>query len=598
MLKENTQFWMGQICVMALTGVFNLLSSIVSVIFLRARVVMILCIGFTITFMRVYSSATNPWERIEKEAKTSWRKSNLSRIASRSFAIIYILLLGLEFASIAVLTTQQKLIKSNPSSANITWIRNWGGNYRDYAYDTVFDDGALYVTGDSYSYQSGPVNLFILKYSRDGVLAWTVIYSPTSPILASGTSQDHASRGRVEVSNTITLDSIYTMGRGIASDGNSLYVCGICTKENSSYSLLLKLDKDGNIIWVKQWNPEHDTKSTGVALDVSGNIYVTGYVAVSASMNHGYLLKYNGEGALLFSRVFDSDYTETSWGISVSNAVYLCGEAGYNNSATNIPGLFKHNMFLTKIDFEGNLIWSKKYSSGYNNVANSVDAKQEISVAGYTKFDNGTSKIVLLRYSPEGDLRYSKIFGESNAEDVAWGIVVAGQFTYVVGHTCPYFHHPADASICKLGPDGDVLWWDYNWGEIRDRALSVTVSDDEVYVVGETFQSGVDSQVFVTKYESPNFILSPNIILSLKLAPLIIGCLFLILNIYVIIRILRRLHERQVPAVNDDEKAGGSSSPLNSTLDCHNSIDSFRLVLSYVGNSYSHFHPVFASICA
>jgi hypothetical protein len=549
MLQEITRFLMGQICAKAPIGAYSLLSPIGSGIIFQVSVVMILCTGFT---LRACGSAANPWERIEKEAKEIRKESNFPRITTRTVAILYIILLVSEFASIAILTTQQKLIQSNPSSASINWTRNWGGQYRDYAYDVTFNDGALYVTGDSYSYQGGPVNLFILKYSREGVLAWTVTYSPTSPILASETSPDHANGKRVEVSNTIPLDNTYTMGRGVASDGNYLYICGIYTKANSSSSLLLKLDKDGQIIWEKQWNPEHDAKSTGVALDESGNIYVTGYVGSSASMNHEYILKYNGRGDLLFSKVFDSEYTETSWGISVSDAVYICGEAGYNNSATDIPGLVKHNMLLTKIDFEGNRIWSKNYSSGYNNVANSVDAGQEISVAGYTKFDNGTSKIVLLRYGSECDLRYSKIFGESNAEDVAWGIVVAGQYTYVVGHTCPYFHHPADACICKLGPDGDVLWWDYNWGEIRDRALSVTVSGDEVYVVGETYQSGVDSQVFVTKYDSPNFVLSPNVILSLKFAPLIIGCLFLFLNIYAIIRILRRPNEKQVPAETDD----------------------------------------------
>jgi hypothetical protein len=536
MSEEITRFCVKQVGVRSPVVGVNWLSS-------RARIlsqislVVTLCLGFTSISRHVH-------EKRMQIGDNTIKKHHFPNNAIRIVAIVYIILLVLEFASIGVLATQQELIQSDPVSASITWTRNWGGKYRDYAYDAAFNDGALFVTGDSYSYETGPVNLFIQRYNRDGLLAWSITYSPLIPIQTSGRFPDHARRDWMEVSNTINLDDVYTMGRGVAVGGNSLYVSGIYTRENTSCSLLLKFDKDGHIIWERQWQPEHDAKSTGVALDGYGNVFVTGYVEVSASIHHGYLLKYNEWGDLLRSRIFDSEYTETSWGISVSDAVYLCGEAGFNSSDIDIQGITRHNMFLKKIDLEGNIIWSEKFSSGYNNVANSVDAGCEISVAGYTKFDNGTTKIVLLRYGSDGELRFSKIFGESNAEDVAWGIVVAGEFTYVVGHTCPYFHHPADACVCKLGPEGNVLWWDYNWGEIRDRALSVAVSGDEVYVVGETFQSGMDSQVFVTKYDSPNFVLSPFVISSLKLAPLVIGCLLVLVSIFVVIDVVRRRLQR------------------------------------------------------
>ena len=278
------------------------------------------------------------------------------------------------------------------------------------------------------------------------------------------------------------------MGRGIASDGASVYVCGIYIAENSAYSLLLK---------------------------------------------------YDGRGELLFSMMVDSGGTETAWGISVSDAVYLCGEVGHNTSSAENPGLQATSMLLTRISLDGDVIWSKEYSVAFDDVANSVDAEREISVAGYAGFRNGTAKMVLLRYSPEGDLRYSKVFGEAAIEDIAWGIATAGQYTYVVGHTRSTPTHLADASVCKLGPDGDVLWRDFNRGDMLDRARAVTVSGDEVYVVGETYHIGVDMQVLVKKFVSPNFALSPTVSLSLRLSPLAIGCILLAVEVYVVIRTRR-----------------------------------------------------------
>ena len=92
--------------------------------------------------------------------------------------ILYLILLVSECTSIAILTTQQRLIQSNPSSNHIAWTKSWGGIYRDYSYDAAFVDGALFVTGASFSYGLGPVNLILLKFTRDGDLAWNETYSP------------------------------------------------------------------------------------------------------------------------------------------------------------------------------------------------------------------------------------------------------------------------------------------------------------------------------------------------------------------------------------------------------------------------------------
>lgn len=453
--------------------------------------------------------------------------------------ILYLILLASELTSIAILTTQQRLIQSNPNVNHLVWTKSWGGNYRDYSYDAVFVGGALFVTGASFSYGPGPVNLILLKYSRDGELTWNETYSPRGYVVWRGIASTRSIRSEELAWSDTSSNGIYTMGRGVASDGASIYVCGIYTAENSAYSLLLKYDLDGRLLWEKEWRPTHDAKSTGLALDTAGNIYVTGYVAVSALMNREFLLKYNGEGDLLFSILVDSENTETAWGISVSDGVYLCGEVGHNTSGSENPSLPAVSMLLIKISLDGNVIWSKESSIGVDNVANSVDAAQEISVAGYTIFRNGTAKTVLLRYSPNGDLKHSKAFGESPLEDMAWGIATAGQYTYIAGHTRPTPAHLADASVCKLGPDDDVIWWDFNWGEILDRARAVTVSGDDVYVVGETYQNGVDMQVLVKKYVSPNVALSPEVSQSLRLSPLAIGCLLLVVMIYAIIRIRR-----------------------------------------------------------
>lgn len=422
----------------------------------------------------------------------------------QKISTLYRVLLAFEFILIVVLFTQRGLILSDASSYRVAWTTTWGGPFRDYSYDAVFSGDALFVTGASFSYGPSPINLILLKYSEDGELIWNQTY----------------------------WNGGYTMGRGLASYGSSIYISGIHMVENASYSLLLKYDLDGQLIWSKEWRPGPNAKSSGVAIDDRGNIYVTGYVILSSLENREFLLKYSEDGNLLFSKVIDSNGTETAWGLSVSDAVYICGEVTYNTTIMETTGVSTAKMLLRKVSLDCELIWSRELSIGLDNVANSVDSVNEIVVAGYTLYNNGTAKSVLLRYSENGDLKSTQILGGSPIEDMAWGVAKTGLYTYLVGHSRPSLTDLGDASVYKLDPDGKVLWESYFRDYSIDRARAVTIHGDDVYVVGENYWRTLDMQVLVMKYVSPNIVLTPEESQVLKLSPIGIGILLIIVTIY------------------------------------------------------------------
>jgi len=123
-----------------------------------------------------------------------------------------------------------------------------------------------------------------------------------------------------------------------------------------SYSLLLKYNFDGQLIWSREWRPSIDAKSSSVALDAAGNIYVTGYMTLSALENREFLLKYGKDGNLFYSKVIDANGTETTWGLSISDAVYLCGEVTHNTTIMEKTGVATANLLLRKIGLDGETI--------------------------------------------------------------------------------------------------------------------------------------------------------------------------------------------------------------------------------------------------
>ena len=429
----------------------------------------------------------------------------------RRVGALYLILLACEFALIGAIFTQRTLILNDPSEYRVAWTDTWGGQFMDYSYDAVFSGDALFVTGASYSYGPGPINLLLMKYSGDGELIWNQTY----------------------------WEGGYAMGRGLATDGASVYVSGIHIAEDAAYSLLQKYDQSGGLIWSREWRPGPDAKASGIALDPAGNIYVTGYVIESDTGNRGFLLKYSEGGDLLFSRVFGVNGTETDWGLSVGDAVYVCGEVTHNTTILEETGVPTASMLLRKVSLDGVVMWSRETSIGLDNVANSVDSAGEVVVAGYVSYTNGTSRDVLLRYSGDGDLKSTKMLGVSALGDMAWGVTQAGAYSYVVGHARPDFTDLSDLSVYKLGPDGGVLWENYYSDYSIDGARAVTVHGDDVYVVGETYWRTLDMQVLVVKLVSPNVALPPEVSHALTLSPIAVGTLLLGVALYRMARFRR-----------------------------------------------------------
>jgi hypothetical protein len=433
-------------------------------------------------------------------------------LGMRVIEAIYLLLLACLLASAATLHTDRRLILADPTTIGLDWKATWGGESRDYSYDAAFAGGALYVTGATYGDGIAPVSLLLLRYEENGTIAWSTTY----------------------------WEGGYTMGRGIAMDGVNLYVAGIHIAGNTSYALLLKYDLDGSVVWEREWKPGPGAKASGIALDAEGNVYVTGYVQETSTENRIFLLKYGASGDLAYSRVYPANGSETAWGLTVGDAVYICGEATRDPATAEETGIPAASALLMRVDLDSDLVWRREARAGLDNVANSVTVGNGVTVAGYASYPNGTSKTLILHYRGDGTLTSTSTIGEAVIEEMAWGVAGSGDYTYVVGHARPIFSDLADASIIKLDANGSILlehrYVDYS----TDRARAVVVEGDDVYVVGETYWRDLDMQVLVIKYTSPNAALSPDVSQVLRLAPVGIGVLLFLLLLVETTDALRR----------------------------------------------------------
>ncbi len=424
----------------------------------------------------------------------------------------YAAILLCQIALVYLLASQRGLILADPAAHRLGWTRTWGSDLRDYAYDATVADGALYVTGATFKEGETPEKLLLLRYDANGTLTWNSTYGVGG----------------------------FSMGRGIVTDGDYLYVAGIRITDAGARSLLIKYDLEGDVVWVREWNPGFDAKASGIAIDAFGNLYVTGYVVKSELVNNAFLLRYDSTGVLKKSSIFPTNGTETAWGLSLGDGVYICGESTLNATALGRTGVANASTILMKVSFDGDLLWRQLYREGADNVANSVIVEREIVVAGYTSYTNGTAKTLLLRYSRDGELLRSTLIGTAFIEDMAWGIEAGGDYTYIVGHTRPLFTDLSDATTLKLGPDGTYLWDETYSDYSIDRARGIAVNGNDIYIVGETYWRTKDMQVLVVKYMSANKALTPAVSRMIQLSPIALGVLLMLVTLLTISGARRR----------------------------------------------------------
>ncbi|MCU0414647.1 MAG: SBBP repeat-containing protein [Ignavibacteriaceae bacterium] len=166
-------------------------------------------------------------------------------------------------------------IKLNPAG-DTAWVRKYDSpeQAHDYLKALVIDNqDNIYVTGDIYK-TGGNHNIVTIKYNVYGDTVWTRRYNGT------GNGDD------------VVTDMV------IDTDGN-IYLAGTSfVSGNGIDCLTMKYNSDGVLMWEKTYAEYsyHPDGANSLALDNSGNVYVTGSAATSSS-NIAYLtIKYDNDG--------------------------------------------------------------------------------------------------------------------------------------------------------------------------------------------------------------------------------------------------------------------------------------------------------------
>jgi hypothetical protein len=273
-----------------------------------------------------------------------------------------------------------------------------------------------------------------------------------------------------------------------------------------------------------------------IAVDASGNAYVAGYTystdfptenpfqASSAGDFDAFVTKLNGTGdTLLYSTHLGGSAADYGEGIAVdaSGNAYVTGYTYSTDFPTaspfqaNLNGLL--NAFVTKLDAVGNALFYSTYLGGNTDFgrAIAVDAEGNAYVTGITESANfptvnafqstygGDGDTFVTKFDPAGSaLVYSTYLGGSGYENGQSITVDAGGNAYVTGITSSTNFptaNPLQASlagaynvfVAKLNPAGNApLFSTYLGGSATDGGQAIALdTSGNAYVTGFTSSS-------------------------------------------------------------------------------------------------------------
>jgi uncharacterized delta-60 repeat protein len=299
------------------------------------------------------------------------------------------------------------------------WVARYdgpGNSFDEATALTVDGAGNVYVTGSSEG--SGTSEDYAtIKYNAAGVQQWVARYN------GPGNSYDEAT--------------------ALAVDGaGNVYVTGESDGSGTSYDYAtIKYNAAGVQQWVARYNGPGNSYdyATALAIDGAGNVYVTGESDGSGTFTDYATIKYNTAGVQQWVARYDdpgnSDDRASALAIDGTGNVYVTGGTAEVESF----GIFNSDYATIKYNTAGEQQWVARYNGPGNSsdyaTALAVDGAGNVYVTGES-YGSGTSyDYTTIKYNAAGVQQWiTRNNGPGNSYDEANALAVDGAGNvYVTG---------------------------------------------------------------------------------------------------------------------------------------------------------------------
>ena len=276
---------------------------------------------------------------------------------------------------------------------------------------------------------------------------------------------------------------------GMVVDGaGNIYVTGESQGSGTNFSdyATVKYSPSGEQLWERVYDGPGQTggydedEARAIAVDVSGNVYVTGR---STSINEfDYLtIKYSPEGSMLWSQRYDGPGNQPGNQGDEPNALTLDANFVYITGQT-INAIGNYEFATLKYALEdGQLVWEKRYP-GMTGRAIAVDGDGNVYVTGEEYRVDSDIDFALVKYAPDGTQLWIQHYtGPGSLEDVPTTLALDISGNILISGASGRLNPDAvyDQVTVKFAPDGTLLWARRYEGPLSQGATANALAVDD-----------------------------------------------------------------------------------------------------------------------
>src|SRR5205809_599066 len=214
-------------------------------------------------------------------------------------------------------------------------------------------DGGFVLAGDTYSFGLTKSDILIIKFDADGNLLWNKRYGSSD--------YDHA------FCITATNDG------GCAISGVS--------GGNRNFLIIIKLNAAGDAEWSKFYTASTRNSAHSIVQTPDGGFVVGGQTETYDNGSWGYILKTDVTGNVEWSKtLFNRSYYPEVQGLVVTK------DSGYAVIANQAPDNGYDDMFLIRLDKNGNFKWAQSIGSTSTDIPTDLVETSDggFAVTGFT----------------------------------------------------------------------------------------------------------------------------------------------------------------------------------------------------------------------
>jgi F5/8 type C domain/Beta-propeller repeat/Fibronectin type III domain len=292
------------------------------------------------------------------------------------------------------------LLAKYSATGTCLWAKDFGGTNTDQGNSVAVDSsGNVIVTGyfiGTANFGGGSVtglagyNIFVAKYASDGTYQWAKTFGDTT---VGGSGYAIAYGVAVDTSGNVAITGRFA--DTIDFGGGSI------TAASGGYRnvFVAEFNSAGGHQWSKGFSTPVDDYAWGIDMDGGGNVLITGQFKNTIDFGCGsltsaggydvFVAKFSSSGSCSWSKRFGdaSDQVGTGVAVDSSGNVYLTGyfQGTVNFGGSDIVGYCcQNNIYLAKLSSAGNHLWSKKFGVASESKGYSIatDSSNNVAITG------------------------------------------------------------------------------------------------------------------------------------------------------------------------------------------------------------------------